>query len=363
MSQSLVLHIGTEKTGTSSIQAFLKANRESLASKGFYVPDFLATPEGNHRWLPFMFYLPEQIDDWILLQELQDKEVRQSRLNTVATQIETHINRTPKMTWIVSSEHLQSRLLNSSQVDQLNEFLKVYFKKIKVIIYLRDPISTAISFWSTAVRTGSSIFSLPGPGSIANYNCAHKSILERWSSVFGKENLVVRLFTRKQLLNNDLIFDFAYHAEVPWDDSFIIPGIRNKTLSYKAIKILSCVNKSIPFSIHGRINQERGNLHTFFDAPFDSYPRYIPTATEIEDYNIFYWQDSEWVKQVFFSDMTSLWNYELLTCREENDFRFCSSLADDEIALSQCIVNIWLSKQKQIFRLRDALGKRGMSAL
>src|SRR5690606_40699353 len=45
----IVLHIGTEKTGTSSIQHFLSKNRAALAAEGFVYPQFTGA-DGGSQW-------------------------------------------------------------------------------------------------------------------------------------------------------------------------------------------------------------------------------------------------------------------------------------------------------------------------
>ena len=44
-----ILHIGTEKTGTTAIQEYLKSNRDALAKQGFYHP-IAADTEHSSQW-------------------------------------------------------------------------------------------------------------------------------------------------------------------------------------------------------------------------------------------------------------------------------------------------------------------------
>ena len=57
---ALILHIGTEKTGTTSIQEFLGINRAALAEQGLHVPEFLGAR--THRWAAYMAENVDRID-------------------------------------------------------------------------------------------------------------------------------------------------------------------------------------------------------------------------------------------------------------------------------------------------------------
>ena len=57
---ALILHIGTEKTGTTSIQEFLAINRAALAEQGLHVPEFLGAR--SHRWAAYMAENADRVD-------------------------------------------------------------------------------------------------------------------------------------------------------------------------------------------------------------------------------------------------------------------------------------------------------------
>ena len=60
----LILHIGMEKTGTTSLQQWLFQNKILLSNNGFGISEILG--EGNNRKLPSYFiddYDDENIDD------------------------------------------------------------------------------------------------------------------------------------------------------------------------------------------------------------------------------------------------------------------------------------------------------------
>jgi len=70
----LHLHIGTEKTGTTSIQEFLRINRANLNSAGIYVPCSLGP--SNHQWLPFMFSQDLSVDSFFRMHGINTDDQR-----------------------------------------------------------------------------------------------------------------------------------------------------------------------------------------------------------------------------------------------------------------------------------------------
>lgn len=70
-----ILHLGTEKTGTSTIQRFLKKNRKALIEQGFYF--MKSTGEADDRKLSVYCLLEEQFDDFHRNNLIDTKEKKQ----------------------------------------------------------------------------------------------------------------------------------------------------------------------------------------------------------------------------------------------------------------------------------------------
>ena len=67
-----ILHIGTEKTGTTSLQAFLNLNREILAEQGYLFTK--STGLQNNRSLPVAAYNADRRDDFTRLHRIYNDE-------------------------------------------------------------------------------------------------------------------------------------------------------------------------------------------------------------------------------------------------------------------------------------------------
>ena len=233
---SLILHIGSAKTGTTSIQHFLAHNRQALLERGFVVPTFLGVGP-NHRWLPLLAQDGGTVDGFATRQGLHTSPQRlRDRLAAKRMELEQAAAATADTTWIISSEQLHSRL---STVDllRLRRLLEPLFAEIRVVVYVRQPLSTAISAWSTRTRSGRVAPGLEPPQSFAPL-CDHAVPLRRWRQVFGRERLQVRRFHPADLRGGSLLDDFSSGAGIGSLAGLWQPAPVNRSLSYQAIKVL-----------------------------------------------------------------------------------------------------------------------------
>jgi len=119
-----VIHIGVEKTGTSSIQRFLEGNREALLNEGKLYPSFPRNERGS-QW-----GLVARISDRVLGVDVsQYLGLRnRSELDDYRRQVDVSLDRQIKQAQnlrflIVSSEHFHSRLKNRAEIELLREYM------------------------------------------------------------------------------------------------------------------------------------------------------------------------------------------------------------------------------------------------
>lgn len=243
----IILHIGIEKTGTSTIQSILKLNQEWLAANKVLVPKSLR-PHGrgdSHAILPALFCRDHHAVQLRKYAGQPDDITFENFFQKVSTEFENEIIQAKKCGFncmLISSEHLSSRLHTIEEITLLANWLKQYGLVKKIIVYLRRQDNFVMSTYSTELKSGSvRTFSLPGPN-WAKERYDYQYILMLWSTVFGKECLIVRPFEAKQWIKQNLIEDFIYFVGLTHGVPMFSED-KNKSLDPKSLAILLHYNQ------------------------------------------------------------------------------------------------------------------------
>jgi hypothetical protein len=146
----LILHVGLEKTGSTSIQSALKSSRASLLDNGILFPQ--SSPE-NCRFLAYNFQAEIEYDDFHYDRRLTSsiEVIRYCSRRMSALQAELKAS---NARWVVlSSEHLSSRL-DERGVQNLAGWCAGTFDSVNIILYTREPAALARSRYSTQLLHG-----------------------------------------------------------------------------------------------------------------------------------------------------------------------------------------------------------------
>jgi hypothetical protein len=208
MGRTLVLHIGTNKTGSTTLQNLLCANRPLLLPQGAYYAD---TQRGaNHLLLATMFTSFKR--------ELEDvqKEIWRGRdpllyLNDYRKDLRAEIEALPPHVRqvIVSSEHFAQAVRKPDDLRRLKSFFDDMFDDYKVVVYLRRQDAHFASSFSQGLRGGR----LQSPGfrklNAYFYDYDYADLLNRWAAVFGDAAMLPRIYGRDTDKTFDICKDFT----------------------------------------------------------------------------------------------------------------------------------------------------------
>lgn len=304
------LHIGTEKTGTTLIQDFLHLNAEKLASLDLAYLKSAGYP--NNKWLVLAAFDVDRRDRWTEHRKVNsDQEMLQLQADIIA-EIRLELAAKQPSTVIISSEHIQSRLTRTAEIQRLKNILvDLGFKTFSVIVYLRDPVELASSLYSTAIKMGNKNAPYPSFPTAFNYAnlCNHQATLENFSQVFTADDskLVVRLFERAELKNNSVLDDFMALVGVNELNDFLMPKAENRSLSNLGVDLLMRVNAQIPNLNEKNSIALRAKVISKFDRYFTD-DKYVMPPEVYAAYQEAFKESNEWVRQRFFSERSSLFN-------------------------------------------------------
>lgn len=198
MDNSLIIHLGGPKTGTSALQAFLAKNRAALLAKGLDYPalEDLAPAElggissGNGVGVALHFLEPGKHDAK---------------------------NAYPRFIEVLNSKSARSVLLSSEYFAYLRgeDFTRCRAaaastgRKLRLILYVRPQIPSIISTYAQRIKRHCEIATIEEFWNTNRKNFDYLPRIRAFEAAVGKENLIVRPYLRHQFVGGDVINDFG----------------------------------------------------------------------------------------------------------------------------------------------------------
>ncbi len=180
--RQLVFHIGLEKTGTSSLQAWLHHNEAALRRHSILYPRHsLAFGWENHKPLVGCYDIDDAGDKWL--------EIDPSRRAVVIASLVGEIEAAHEQTAIISAEHLSSRF-REAQIRQLHADFERF--DCRVMIVVRDHLSRLRSAYETYVTNGGALTLdefAEGAMRPDAYDLRYADLIGGWERVFGRDRI------------------------------------------------------------------------------------------------------------------------------------------------------------------------------
>ena len=254
MKKKLYLHIGLEKTGTTTTQYALGKSYTSLKEQGILYPKTMMDKWFNHIGVVNYCLSDEKFQAIRTVYGIKDRDSLRKFRKNVEEEFSNELSLFDGNTVIMSNEHCSSRLITIKEIENVRKFFTKYFDEIYIIAYIREQVSYLLSSYSTSVRFSNTkeIFSpkqFQNKRDIFDYDV----ILKRWENVFGKENIILRIFDRNELIDSDIVSDFTKILNIRLPKEYKLE--LNKSLNVKQIEFLRMFNKHINFiNDNGKIN-------------------------------------------------------------------------------------------------------------
>lgn len=246
MRRRAVIHIGTAKTGTTTIQHMLAVNRSALIEQGFAFPT--SPGEKNHTRLAI--YAGDPLRGDKLARNSGEPGDAAWVAGRFADDLAREMAALPRTvhTCVFSNEHLYRKVATADEARRLRGLLDRHFDDYRVIAYLRRQDELAVSVYSTRLRSGSERARLlpdldAEPVYLDRFDWA--AMLDRWAAAFGREAILPRLFGRAEFLDGDLLTDFRAASGIIGLTGLEHPPATNSALSAAAQEFLRRLNARV----------------------------------------------------------------------------------------------------------------------
>lgn len=197
---NIVLHIGTHKTATSSLQLFLHENSKALKESGIVYPQ-LDESKAHHSLLLKWFDIHSKACG------RQTKSANQLWAEVV------NLCNTTSDTVVVSSEEFSRIGLNQCDPAEIRDLLHSH--NVRIVVYLRRQDLFLESCYNQIRKAhlnapefkefiendfaGSYLEHLP---------LDYHTLIDRWSSAFGTQSMIVKIFDKSLFVNESIYEDF-----------------------------------------------------------------------------------------------------------------------------------------------------------
>ena len=258
--KKLFYHIGTKKTGSTSLQYFLLNNRKFLEDLGFgvFVPeerypskkkkDKLAPAELTGRFLDRHIQL-EDPTNYIKTfgEDGYNMSVNSDRKNMAA--FKKYLAKYDRV--IVSNEGTYKMSLDFwTKFSQLMAELGI--SEVQFVLYIRRQDQLIDSLFRQNLKSHCATTFMNGVLDETKNDFDYYAAVSRLEQVFGEGCVILRRYGSQYLVNGDIRQDFCSALNIPWKSDFDIRKNKNLSLSHDITEV-KCIANLAP-SYNHRVN-------------------------------------------------------------------------------------------------------------
>ena len=308
--KTLYLHIGTSKTGTTTIQTYCGINREQLKSKGVLFPimpyhyDRITKNRNGH-------FLYATIYENGVRNKEKEKQVLKQELDYIVDCFKDYDNvlLSEESIWWATATRRKGLWKYLQEHSQQNNY------QVKIIVYLRRQDQFMMSRYNQILKTdtggGTQRFYEYFKDMNGKYKCVmnYRQRLDYMAKFFPKENIVVKRFDRSYFYNGDLNADFLHILGVEIDDTFAeLPKDENLGISVQSGELKRVLNRlgSMTFAENQKLLQMLNECEVLLPKREVS----IMTTEHIEKFMKKFIDDNESIAVDYIGDGKPMFNYD-----------------------------------------------------
>jgi tetratricopeptide (TPR) repeat protein len=293
MPERLYLHIGTPKTGSSSIQNSFFQSMPVLERFGYEYFSHRANHSTAFYWL---FSEKRQAALATLKQRLNEAELEQ-QMTIIDGKLKAFLGSRNGLRKVISGEDISS--LTAPEVANLKAYIEEQGEfDVKVIVYIRNYYSFLDSIVQERVKQAVSLSHmedsiLRGGGSALPQ---YRFRIEKFAETFGEDHVDIRIFDPASLKKGDVVADFCEAIDAPPELYDKLTKLRsNSSVCAEAIQILSKYNEMFPIRAPQKGKTVRTEkIKTYFDR-LDGSKFRITDPELLDAYDRYTAEDRAWV--------------------------------------------------------------------
>jgi hypothetical protein len=233
----LILHIGGEKTGTTSLQRFLFQNSAELFERTrILYPVSPALCRYEAHFPVAAAFLPPGSLEFLDPSEEISREALQQEIVEIA-------GRERPQALMFSAEHFSSRM-KRDEISRISQWFRALglFERFTIVYYARPQDDLFVSALSTALLNGRNVWNTSYGVEVSSTYYNHLALAEMWEAEFGREAMNVRAYRQ----SIDIIEDFLDAIETNFGAATENIERSNEGYTYQEMRLLYLINQYLP---------------------------------------------------------------------------------------------------------------------